>query len=65
MKTVSLNNVAKIAADMDGAKGAWRQLPIGVADGTPTQSFRVFTLEPAGHTPCHTHEWEHLNYIIA
>ena len=65
MKTVSLGNVAKTAAAMDGAKGAWRQLPIGVADGTPNQSFRVFTLEPDGHTPYHSHDWEHLNYIIA
>ena len=28
-------------------------------------AFRVFTLEPGGHTPHHTHEGEHLNYIIS
>ena len=30
----------------------------------PNFSFRVFTLEPGGHTPHHSHESEHLNYIL-
>jgi quercetin dioxygenase-like cupin family protein len=34
------------------------------ADGTPTFSFRVFTIEPGGHTPLHSHPFEHLNYVI-
>jgi quercetin dioxygenase-like cupin family protein len=24
----------------------------------------VFTIEPKGHTPYHTHDFEHLNYVI-
>ena len=27
-------------------------------------SFRVFTIEPEGHTPLHQHPFEHMNYII-
>ena len=65
MKIVSLTDVPKNTALMEGAKGAWRQVPLGSADGTPNYSFRVFTLEPNGHTPYHVHDWEHLNYIIA
>ena len=30
----------------------------------PTFSFRVFTIEPGGHTPFHNHPFEHLNYFI-
>ncbi len=26
--------------------------------------FRVFTVEPEGHTPYHTHPFEHLNFVI-
>lgn len=64
MKTVRLSDVPRAPARMEGAKSVWKQLPIGRADGAPTFSFRVFTVEPEGHTPFHTHEFEHLNYVI-
>jgi len=50
---------------MEGVKNAFRQVPIGKADDSPNISFRVFTLEPYGHTPYHAHESEHVNYIIS
>jgi len=65
MKTVSLENVEKTPMTMEGAKDVWRQLPISARDGSPTFSFRVFTVEPGGHTPFHAHPFEHLNYVIA
>ncbi|MBA4395026.1 MAG: cupin domain-containing protein [Desulfobacca sp.] len=49
---------------MEGSKNIYKQLPISRADGTPSFSFRVFTMEPGGHSPYHTHPFEHLNYII-
>lgn len=49
---------------MEGAKGVYKQIPISREDGTPTFSFRVFTIEPGGHTPLHRHPFEHLNYVI-
>ena len=61
----SLKNVEKKPVSMDGVRNAFRQVPIGKADGTPNISFRVFTLEPGGHTPYHVHESEHVNYIIS
>ena len=60
-----LSEVEKTKVQMDGAQHAYKQLPIGQADSTPSCSIRVFTLEPDGHTPYHTHPFEHLNYIIA
>jgi len=65
MKIKNLNDVPKTVVEMAGVKGAWRQLAIGSEDGTPVYSLRVFTLEPSGHTPFHTHPWEHVNYVIA
>lgn len=64
MKIRNLNDVPKTTVEMDGAKGAWRQLPIGSEDGTPAYSVRVFTLDPGGYTPFHAHPWEHINYVI-
>ena len=61
----SLKNVPTTMVSMEGVKNAFRQVPIGKEDGTPNISFRVFTLEPGGHTPYHTHESEHVNYIIS
>ncbi|MCX6013731.1 MAG: cupin domain-containing protein, partial [Chloroflexi bacterium] len=42
----------------------YKQVPISKENGTPNFSFRVFTIEPGGHTPLHNHPFEHLNYII-
>ena len=64
MKTIRLDQIEKFPVTVDGAQKAWRQLPLGRADGVPTVSFRVFTLEPGGCTPYHTHPAEHMNYII-
>lgn len=64
MKTVSLKDVEKKKVDMTGAEKVWKQLPLSAADGVPVHSWRVFTLEPGGHTPYHTHPYEHMNYII-
>ena len=47
------------------AKDASKQVPIGIADGTPNFSIRVFTIQPGGYTPHHSHDSEHLNYILA
>jgi quercetin dioxygenase-like cupin family protein len=60
-----LEDVAKSAMAMEGAKDVVRQVPISGADESPAFSFRVFTIGPGGHTPFHTHDWEHLNYIIS
>ncbi len=64
MKIVSLNNVPKTEVTLEGARNAFVQKPLSSSDGTPNFSFRVFTVKPGGHTPYHTHPFEHLNYII-
>ncbi len=64
MKITRLENCASLPIEMEGVSGATKQLPIGRQDGAPNFSIRVFTLEPGGHTPHHSHESEHLNYIL-
>jgi quercetin dioxygenase-like cupin family protein len=64
MKITNLMEVTKTKMMMEGAKDVEKQIPISKVDGTPVYSFRVFTIEPGGHTPYHTHPFEHLNYVI-
>jgi quercetin dioxygenase-like cupin family protein len=64
MKIIPLGQVSKSPMAMEGAKDINKQLPLSKADGSPSFSFRVFTMEPGGHSPYHTHAFEHLNYII-
>lgn len=65
MKITRLEDCAVQKVTMEGASGAARQVPIGKADGAPHFSIRVFTLDVGGNTPHHTHESEHLNYILS
>jgi len=65
MKITNLDHVPKTKVDMEGAKDAYKQVPISKTDGSSLFSFRVFTIEPKGHTPFHIHPFEHLNYVIS
>ena len=64
MHITSLDKVKKTVPLMEGAQGIIKQIPISRENGTPNFSFRVFTIEPGGHTPFHNHSFEHLNYIV-
>jgi quercetin dioxygenase-like cupin family protein len=64
VKITDLSRLEKSQMTMEGAKDAWKQIPISKADGAPHFSLRVFTIEPGGHTPFHTHPFEHINYVI-
>ncbi|HEU67689.1 MAG TPA: cupin domain-containing protein [Candidatus Acetothermia bacterium] len=39
--------------------GAMKRVLIGPADHAPTFAVRLFTLAPGGHTPFHSHPFEH------
>ena len=64
MLITRLQEVEKTVPEMEGAKGVIKQVPLSKKDGVPTFSFRVFTIEPEGHTPFHQHPFEHMNYVI-
>jgi quercetin dioxygenase-like cupin family protein len=65
MYVIGLDEVQKTIPAIEGAKGVHKQIPLSRKDGVPTFSFRVFTIEPGGHTPFHQHEFEHMNYVIS
>ena len=64
MKVVHPDDVEKVIVKMEGASGISKQVTISRNDGSPSFSFRVFTFDPGGHTPFHTHPNEHINYVI-
>ncbi len=64
MLITNLIKVKKIKPDMPGAEGVYKQVPLSKEAGAPTFSFRVFTIEPGGHTPFHMHPFEHMQYVI-
>jgi quercetin dioxygenase-like cupin family protein len=64
MYITNLDKVEKSIVTLEGAKGVHKQIPLSRQDGVPAFSFRVFTIEPGGHTPFHRHEFEHMNYVI-
>jgi quercetin dioxygenase-like cupin family protein len=64
MYITDLSKVKKIKLEVEGADKVWKQIPLGKSENVPIFSFRVFTLEPGGHTPYHNHPFEHMNYII-
>ncbi len=64
MKVTALDQIASFPMAMDGVLGVTKQVPVGKDDDVPNFSFRVFTIEPGGHTPYHQHVSEHVNYVI-
>ncbi len=49
---------------MDGAREVTMRLMVGRVDGAPNFSMRHFTVEPGGHTPRHSHDYEHEVYVL-
>ena len=50
--------------EMDGVKDVTMQVMVGRADGAPNFASRHFVVQPGGHTPHHSHDYEHEVYII-
>ena len=50
---------------MAGAEGVTMRMMIGRADDAPTFAMRHFTVEPGGHSPRHSHDYEHEVYVVA
>lgn len=65
MRVIRLDQIEKVMPQMEGARGVFKQTPLSRNDGSPRFSFRVFTIEPGGHTPFHQHACEHMNYVIS
>ncbi len=50
---------------MDGVDGVSMRVMFGREDGAPNFAMRHFTLSPGGHTPRHSHNYEHQVLVLS
>ncbi len=63
-KIIDTNSFPAKPVEMEGVKGATIREVITDRDGAPNFAMRVFEVEAGGHTPLHTHNYEHEVYIL-
>ena len=51
--------------DGEVVRGVTKRVLIGPEQGAPNFVMRLFTLDAGGHSPRHTHAWEHEIYILS
>ncbi len=49
----------------DGTADVTIRIPIGPDDGSENMVMRLFCIAPGGHTPCHSHNFEHLVRVVS
>ena len=64
MKVTHYEQIDIAPVAMEGAVGCQIRCLIGEPDGAPSFSMRQFEIAPAGHTPRHTHGYEHEVFIL-
>lgn len=65
MKVNAAESVPAKPVEMEGAKGCTVRQLLNEADGTPTFAMRQFEVAPGGHTPRHSHDYEHEVFVLA
>jgi quercetin dioxygenase-like cupin family protein len=65
MKVIQYPEAPVHVFDSHPAKGVTGRVVIGKDDGADNFCMRIFELAPGGHTPCHTHAWEHEIFVHA
>lgn len=50
--------------EMSGVKGVQMAVMVGREHGAPNFALRQFVVEPGGHSPRHSHDYEHEVYIV-
>ena len=65
MRIKVAEDVPAEAVEVDGAEGVKIRLLIHDAEGAPNFYMRQFIVAAGGHTPRHTHPWEHEMYMLS
>jgi len=64
MKISNFEAVPSKTVEMDGADGCTVRWLIDENDGAPNFSMRRFEVSPGGHTPRHSHPYEHEVFVL-
>ena len=59
MKIIHYADATPYSFESDTVRGVTGRVVVGRADGAANFCMRVFELSPDGHTPLHSHDWEH------
>ena len=58
-------DVPAVPVDMEGAQGVTVRVLLGPRDNAPTFAMRLFELAGGGHTPYHSHAFEHEVIVVS
>lgn len=61
----NIHDVQMNPVQMEGVQGASMAVMVGRSDGAPNFALRSFAVEPGGHTPRHSHDYEHEVFIVS
>lgn len=50
--------------EMEGVKGVRMSVMVGREDGAPNFALRSFEMEAGGHSPRHSHDYEHEVFVV-
>jgi len=64
MKVNHYEEVESQAVEMEGAVGCQVRWLVGESDGAPTFAMRQFEVAAGGHTPKHSHPYEHEVFVL-
>jgi quercetin dioxygenase-like cupin family protein len=64
MKHMHYTEVEEQIPAEEGVKDVTVRWVISDKDGAENFAMRVFTFQPGGHTPHHTHDWEHELFML-
>jgi len=65
MKIGHVEQIPAQGVEMEGARGVRMRVVIGPDQEAPNFVMRVFDVAPGGHTPYHTHDFEHEVFVVA
>ncbi|NLJ75914.1 MAG: cupin domain-containing protein [Peptococcaceae bacterium] len=61
----NVGELEEARVSVPGALNAFKKSLIGPHEGWAGWVMRLFTLKEKGCTPCHTHPWPHINYVLS
>lgn len=60
----NIHDTPRSPIDMPGVEGASMAVMVGSNDGAPNFALRQIRVEPGGHTPRHSHDYEHEVFVV-
>ncbi len=63
-KAVHYSEISESRVEMEDAKDVFIRWLVSKEDDAPNFYMRLFTIKPGGHTPHHSHNYEHEVFVL-